>query len=101
MKDTDFKSLLKSIKQADLIKKGKLKPGRVFSYSMPDVKAIRENLHISQIEFAHMIGVSENTIQNWEQGRRKPEGPAVALLKVTQSNPRAVLEALHTPVDLR
>jgi putative transcriptional regulator len=96
MKDTDFKSLLKSIKQADLIKKGKLKPGRVFSYSMPDVKAIREKLHISQIEFAHMIGVSENTIQNWEQGRRKPEGPAVALLKVTQSNPRAVLEALHT-----
>jgi putative transcriptional regulator len=96
MKDTDFKSLLKSIKQADLIKKGKLRPSRVFSYSMPDVKAIREKLHVSQIEFAHMIGVSENTIQNWEQGRRKPEGPAVALLRVTQSNPRAVLEALHT-----
>jgi putative transcriptional regulator len=95
MKDTDFKSLLKSIKQADLIKKGKLKPGRVFSYSMPDVKAIREKLHVSQIEFAHMIGVSENTIQNWEQGRRKPEGPAVALLRITESNPRAVLEALH------
>jgi putative transcriptional regulator len=95
MKETDFKSLLKSIKQADLIKKGKLKPSRVFSYSMPDVKAIREKLHVSQIEFAHMIGVSENTIQNWEQGRRKPEGPAVALLRVTQSNPRAVLEALH------
>jgi putative transcriptional regulator len=96
MKDTDFKSLLKSIKQADLIKKGRLRPSRVFSYSMPDVKAIREKLHVSQIEFAHMIGVSENTIQNWEQGRRKPEGPAVALLRVTQSNPRAVLEALHS-----
>lgn len=95
MKDPDFKSLLKSIKQADLIKKGRLKPSRVFSYSMPDVKAIREKLHVSQIEFAHMIGVSENTIQNWEQGRRKPEGPAVALLRVTQNNPRAVLEALH------
>jgi putative transcriptional regulator len=96
MKDTDFKSLLKSIKQADLIKKGKLKPSRVFSYSMPDVKAIRGKLHVSQIEFAHMIGVSENTVQNWEQGRRKPEGPAVALLRVTESNPRAVLEALHS-----
>jgi putative transcriptional regulator len=42
-----------------------------------------------------MIGVSENTIQNWEQGRRKPEGPAVALLRVTENNPRAVFEALH------
>jgi putative transcriptional regulator len=50
---------------------------------------------VTQIELAHMIGVSENTIQNWEQGRRKPEGPAIALLRVTERNPRAVLEALH------
>jgi putative transcriptional regulator len=95
MKQSDFKALLKSVKQADLIKKGKLKPGRVFSFSMPDVKAIRKKLQVTQEELAHMIGVSENTIQNWEQGRRKPEGPAIALLRVTEKNPRAVLEALH------
>jgi putative transcriptional regulator len=95
MKKNDFNVLLSSIKEAGKIKKGKIKPSRVFSYSIPDIKGIRQKLHVSQNEFAHMIGVSENTIQNWEQGRRKPEGPAVALLRVTENNPRAVLEALH------
>ena len=96
MKKNDFNVLLSSIKEAGKIKKGKMKPSRVFSYSIPDIKCIRQKLHVTQNEFAHMIGVSENTIQNWEQGRRKPEGPAVALLRVTENNPRAVLEALHT-----
>ncbi|MGB7569535.1 MAG: NadS family protein [Chitinivibrionales bacterium] len=95
MKKNDFNALLSSIKEAGKIKKGRMKPSRVFSYSIPDIKGIRHKLHVSQNEFAHMIGVSENTIQNWEQGRRKPEGPAVALLRVTENNPRAVLEALH------
>jgi putative transcriptional regulator len=95
MKKNDFNVLLSSIKEAGKIKKGKMKPSRVFSYSIPDIKGIRQKLHVSQNEFAHMIGVSENTIQNWEQGRRKPEGPAVALLRVTENNPRAVFEALH------
>jgi len=95
MRVSDFDALLSSIKEAGKIRKGKMKPSRVFSYSVPNVKRIRENLHVSQNEFAHMIGVSENTIQNWEQGRRKPEGPAVALLRVTERNPGAVLKALH------
>jgi putative transcriptional regulator len=42
-----------------------------------------------------MIGVSARTLQNWEQGRRQPEGPAKALLRVAASNPEAVLAALH------
>jgi putative transcriptional regulator len=41
-----------------------------------------------------MIGVSVATLQNWEQGRRTPEGPAKALLKVAAQNPEAVAEAL-------
>lgn len=95
MKKDDFQALLSSVKEAGRIRKGKMKPSRVFSYSIPDVRDIREKLHVSQNEFAHLIGVSENTIQNWEQGRRKPVGPAVALLRITKRNPRAVLEALH------
>ena len=95
MNKKDFDSLLKSVKQAGRIKRGKMKPSRVYSFSVPDVKAIRDKLRVSQNEFAHLIGVSENTIQNWEQGRRKPEGPAITLLRVTEKNPRAVLEALH------
>jgi putative transcriptional regulator len=41
-----------------------------------------------------MIGVSVATLQNWEQGRRRPEGPAQALLKIAEKNPKAVAEAL-------
>jgi transcriptional regulator with XRE-family HTH domain len=43
-----------------------------------------------------MIGVSVRTLQNWEQGRREPEGPAKALLRIALRNPSAVLDALHT-----
>jgi len=96
MKKSDFNQLIESIKQAGQIKKGNIKPGRVFRYSVPDIKKIRRLLHISQSEFAFMIGVSPRTLQNWEQGRRKPEGPAKALLRVASKNPKAVLEALHT-----
>jgi putative transcriptional regulator len=41
-----------------------------------------------------MIGVSVSTLRNWEQGRRVPEGPAQALLRVAAENPQAVIEAL-------
>jgi putative transcriptional regulator len=58
------------------------------------VKAIREKLGRSQAEFALMIGVSVATLQNWEQGRRRPAGPAQALLRVAASNPKIVARAL-------
>jgi putative transcriptional regulator len=48
----------------------------------------------SQSEFALMIGASLSTLQNWEQGRRRPEGPARALLKVAAENPDAIAAAL-------
>ena len=60
-----------------------------------DVKAIRRKLHQSQAEFAQMIGVSVATLRNWEQGRRRPEGPARALLRIAERNPSAVAEALR------
>jgi len=96
MKNNDFNQLIESIKQAGQIKKGEIKPSRVFRYNTPNVKKIRNSLQISQSEFALMIGVSPRTLQNWEQGRREPDGPAKALLQVASKNPKAVLEALHT-----
>ncbi|MBF0387853.1 MAG: helix-turn-helix domain-containing protein [Candidatus Omnitrophica bacterium] len=95
MKDKDFKDLLTGIDQARAIHRGDLKPSRVFTFSPIVVKKIREKLHKSQTEFAHMIGVSVDTLQNWEQGRRKPEGPALALLRIADVSPQAVMEALH------
>ena len=60
-----------------------------------EIKSVREKLDVSQNEFALMIGVSVRTLQNWEQGRRRPEGPAKALLRIASRNPDAALDALH------
>lgn len=94
MKKKDFGKLVASVKQAGKIKRGKLKPSRVSRFKPADIKAIRDKLGVSQSEFALMIGVSVSTLQNWEQGRRQPDGPARALLKVAAENPEAVAEAL-------
>jgi putative transcriptional regulator len=94
MNEKDFANLAESVKQAGQIKKGQLKPGRVFEFSPLDIKAIREKLQKSQREFALMIGVSISTLQNWEQGRRSPQGPAKALLQVASQNPEVVEKAL-------
>lgn len=94
MKKQDFDKLLGSVAQAGKIKRGKLKPGRTFEFTPADIKKIRGGLDKSQSEFALMIGVSVATLQNWEQGRRSPEGPARALLKVASEDPKAVAKAL-------
>lgn len=94
MKDSDFEQLIASVREAGRIKRGETAPARAFEVRAEDVKAIRAKLNKSQAEFALMIGVSVSTLQNWEQGRRQPEGPARALLKVASVNPAAVAAAL-------
>jgi putative transcriptional regulator len=94
VKQKDFDRLVASVKQAGAIRRGQLTPGRVTEFRPEDVRAIRGKLDKSQEEFALMIGVSVATLQNWEQGRRRPEGPARALLRVAAKNPQAVAEAL-------
>ena len=94
MRKQDFENLVESVRQAGRIRRGEAKPSRVMEYRPVDVKAVRRRLGKSQSEFARMIGVSVATLQNWEQGRRRPEGPARALLRVAAANPEAVAEAL-------
>ena len=95
MKKELFAELVESIEEAGKIRKGVRKPSRVFRYRPVDIKRIRNRLHVSQSQFSLMIGVSKSTLQNWEQGRREPEGPAKALLRVVDKKPEAVLEALQ------
>ena len=94
MEEKNFERLLESLSQAVQIKNGEIEPSRTFKFNALDVKKLRANLKKSQSEFAKMIGISITTLRNWEQGRRKPVGPAQALLRVVQANPQAVLEAL-------
>ena len=95
MKDSDFRQLLKSIGEAREIKAGKRKPARVTTFHPLEVKTIRKKLHVSQTQFAYMIGVSPATLRNWEQGRTYPEGAARVLLKVASRRPESILEALN------
>jgi putative transcriptional regulator len=94
MNNKDFDKLAESIKQAGKIRRGEMKASRIFQFGPADIKGIRLRLKKSQSEFAIMIGVSVSTLQNWEQGRRSPEGPARALLKIAAEKPDAVIEAL-------
>lgn len=95
MKDDAFQELLTSVRQAGRIHRGEARPSRRITYAPADVKAIRAKLKQSQPEFASMIGVSVATLRNWEQGRRVPDGPALALLRVAEAEPRAVARALR------
>jgi putative transcriptional regulator len=94
MRRDAFEQLVRSVRQAGRIRRG-AKASRAFSFAPADVKGIRSRLGKSQPEFALMIGVSVATLRNWEQGRRTPEGPALALLRVASAEPKAVARALR------
>jgi putative transcriptional regulator len=94
MKKQNFDNLVKGIRRTGKIGRGEMKASRTFHFRPADIRSIRGRLKMSQSEFARMIGVSISTLQNWEQGRRRPEGPARALLKIAAENPKAVVEAL-------
>jgi len=94
MRKKDFDNLVESIREAGSIRRGATAASRVTEFAAVDVKAIRQRLGKSQSEFARMIGVSVSTLQNWEQGRRQPVGPARALLRVATESPEVVSAAL-------
>lgn len=94
MKKQLFDDLVTSISEAGRIHRGEARPSRTFVFEPEDIRKIREKLNKSQSEFARMIGVSVATLQNWEQGRRQPEGPARALLVVASKAPKVVAKAL-------
>jgi putative transcriptional regulator len=90
-----FGDLVQSLKEAKAISAGKSKASRRFKVEATDVKAIREGIGLTQDEFAKLMRVSIKTLQNWEQQRRQPTGPAAALLKIVSTSPELALESLH------
>jgi len=59
-----------------------------------DVAALRRFVGLTQVDFARAMGISVHTLRNWEQGRRRPEGPAMALLRIAARHPRIIRENL-------
>jgi putative transcriptional regulator len=92
-----FDQLLESVKEMKGIQAGRRKPARVtrsedlLKTGTPDVAALRASFRLSQAKFAALLGISVNTLQNWEQRRRQPEGPARVLLRVAAAHPEALL----------
>ncbi len=99
MKDDIFQELLESVKQGAAILKGTLQPSRSFEFPETEVRALREQFGLSQDKFAHLVGISVGTLRNWEQGRRKPEGPARVLLKVASRHPEALLDIAEEQIS--
>ena len=89
-----FSRLVESMQQMDEIARRKRAPSREFNVDASKVKEIRALTGLSQPKFARILHVDVGTLRNWEQGRREPTGPARALLRAIQNDPRAVLKAL-------
>lgn len=95
MKPEMFDELTQSVKEGARILKGEEKLSRRFEETPTSVKEIRERYHLTQAEFAELLGVSLRTYQNWEQGRREPEGPVKVLLKIAAVHPEAILDTVR------
>lgn len=94
MKAKSFDELLASVREGGQILRGERKAARTFKVDAAGVRAVRERTKLSQSEFAALIGVSVKTLQNWEQARRVPTGPAAALLRLIASEPQLALRVM-------
>jgi putative transcriptional regulator len=97
MKPKMFEELLESAREGGAILRGQRKASRRFVVGPSGIRAIRERTSLSQSQFARLVGVSVKTLQNWEQDRRRPTGPAAALLKIMAHDPRLAVQAIQQP----
>lgn len=100
-----FDKLMQSVKEMQAIDSGRLKPSRVvraedlLASEIPNVAALRARFKLSQKQFAALLGISVDTLQNWEQNRRRPDGPAKVLLRVAAKHPDALLSVAKERLD--
>ena len=95
MREDLFAELEASVRQGGQILKGNAAASRTFEVPESDVATIRATYGLSQEKFASLLGISVRTLQNWEQGRRTPRGPARVLLRVAARYPEAVLDVVR------
>lgn len=86
--------LIQSLTEAVAYARGDKTGARTHVIELPDVRAIRRKLHMSQQEFAAAFHIPLATLKNWEQGRRAPDAPAIAYLQVIARQPQVIQDAL-------
>jgi len=87
--------IIEGLKEAVAYAKGEATGAKTHVFEVPDVRAIRENLHLSQSEFAAAYQIPLATLQGWEQGRRNPDKTAAAYLNVIARLPAETRAALQ------
>jgi putative transcriptional regulator len=95
MSTTFEQDLIDAMEEALAIAQGKAKPAREHVIHVPDVRAIRESLGLSQAAFASAYHIPLATLKGWEQGRRQPDATASAYLSVIASMPAEAREVLR------
>jgi putative transcriptional regulator len=98
MNDELFDELVSSVREGAEILRGERSPARSFEMEALEIREVRQQFELSQGQFAALLGVSVKTLQNWEQGRRKPDGAAQVLLQVAAKHPEAVLDVARSMV---
>lgn len=94
MDESTFQELLAGVREAGAIRRGEKEAARISLVAEPEAKAIREATKLTQGEFAQLMGVPVKTLQNWEQHRTRPTGPARALLRAVAKDPETVIRLL-------
>lgn len=95
MSGTAFNKIMAGLEDALTHAEGNEAAAHVRTIEAVAVKAIREKTGLSQPRFAALFNIPVGTLRNWEQGRRRPEGPAVALLRIIDREPETAVRALH------
>lgn len=92
---TAFKKIMAGLQDALAHAEGGGATVKLRTLEAIDVKTIRDKTGLSQHKFASLFMIPVGTLRNWEQGRRRPEGPALALLHIIDKEPRTAVKALH------
>ena len=93
---TKFESTKQELAEKIAIARDEQQVAIVHEFLPLEVKAIREQVGMTQQEFATTFGISVGTLRHWERGDRTPKGPSLILLNVLPKEPQAVLRTLYS-----
>ena len=92
---TTFESIKQGLEEAIEFSNGRLKNAKVFKPTTVNVKSLRNNISMTETEFAAAFGISLGTLRHWERGDRSPRGPALVLLNLLKKDPQTILSVLN------
>ncbi len=90
-----FKNIMAGLEDALAFAESDNSRAKIHKIEVVDVRAVRKKTGLSQPKFAAVFKIPVGTLRGWEQGRRQPKGPAIALLQIIDKEPETAIRALH------